>query len=60
MPYRSLEIGWFLLPDPTERLGPMPQGQLVTQIEDVLVDRRGNILVTDKNQGLWVLRYTGP
>jgi hypothetical protein len=54
------EIGWFMPPDPTVRLGPMPQGPLVTQTEDVLVDRRGNIFITDKNQGLWVLRYTGP
>ncbi|MBC8072728.1 MAG: hypothetical protein IAG13_30690 [Deltaproteobacteria bacterium] len=54
------EVGWFLPPDPTDRLGPMPEGPLVTQTEDVLVDRRGNIFITDKNQGLWVLRYTGP
>lgn len=53
------EVGWFLPPDPTVRLGPMPEGPLVTQTEDVLVDRRGNIFITDKNQGLWVLRYTG-
>ena len=31
----------------------------MTQSEDVLVDRRGFIYLTDKNQGLWVLRYTG-
>jgi hypothetical protein len=54
------EVGWFMPPDPTTRLGPMPQGPLVAQTEDVLVDRRGNIFITDKNQGLWVLRYTGP
>lgn len=54
------EVGWFLPDDPTERMGPMPQGPLVTQTEDVLVDRRGNIFITDKNQGLWVLRYSGP
>jgi sugar lactone lactonase YvrE len=32
---------------------------LVTQIEDVVVDRRGYIYCTDKNHGLFVLRY-GP
>jgi hypothetical protein len=26
----------------------------------VLVDRRGYVYITNKNQGLWVLRYTGP
>lgn len=54
------ETGYFLPPDPRKRYGPMPEGQLVTQTEDVLVDRRGYIFITDKNQGLWVLRYTGP
>ena len=28
--------------------------------EDVLVDTRGYIYVTDKQWGLWILRYTGP
>lgn len=54
------EAGFFLPPEPRRRFGPMPQGPLVTQSEDVLVDRRGLIYVTDKNQGLWVLQYTGP
>jgi hypothetical protein len=31
----------------------------VTQTEDVLVDTRGYIYVTDKQWGLWILRYTG-
>ena len=31
----------------------------VLQSEDVLVDIRGNILLSHKNQGIWVLRYTG-
>jgi myo-inositol-hexaphosphate 3-phosphohydrolase len=33
---------------------------LVLQTEDVVVDIRGFIYITDKNQGLWILRYTGP
>jgi myo-inositol-hexaphosphate 3-phosphohydrolase len=37
----------------------MPEDRLVVQTEDVLVDRRGYIYITDKNQGLWVLQYTG-
>ncbi len=37
----------------------MPASKLVTEVEDVLVDRRGYIYITDKNQGLWILRYTG-
>jgi hypothetical protein len=39
--------------------GPLPR-DFVTQTEDVLVDTRGYIYVTDKQWGLWILRYTGP
>ncbi|MBF6210514.1 hypothetical protein IU487_05550 [Nocardia puris] len=59
-PYAIRETGYFLPPDPTHRYGPMPEGALVTQTEDVVVDRRGYLYITDKNQGLWILRYTGP
>jgi hypothetical protein len=51
------EVGYFIPPDPTQRYGPMPEGRLVVQTEDVLVDRRGFIYITDKNQGVWVLKY---
>jgi hypothetical protein len=53
------EVGYFVAPDPTERRGLLPATGLVTQSEDVLVDRRGNIFVTDKNHGIYVLRYRG-
>ncbi|GAB3996302.1 LVIVD repeat-containing protein [Nocardioides marmoraquaticus] len=59
-PRQPREVAWFLPPDPTRRYGPLPNGDLVVQSEDVLVDRRGFIYVTDKNQGLWVLRMTAP
>ena len=35
---------------------PIPIGKLVTQTEDVLVDTRGNIYITDKQWGLYILR----
>ncbi len=54
------EIAWFIPPMPTKRVGPMPATKLVTQTEDVLVDRRGNIFITDKQWGLWVVRQTAP
>ncbi|MFL2546640.1 MAG: LVIVD repeat-containing protein [Candidatus Rariloculaceae bacterium] len=57
-PRNPQEIGWFLPPDPTERRGPLPRGALALQSEDVLVDTRGNIFVSHKNQGIWVLRHT--
>src|SRR5450759_59977 len=49
-------VGYFIPPQPTKRVGPMPASKLVTQTEDVLVDRRGNIYVTDKQWGLWIVR----
>jgi hypothetical protein len=53
------EVGYFLPPEPTQRHGPMPEGELVLQSEDVVVDRRGYIYLSDKNQGIWILRRTG-
>ncbi|WP_431912235.1 LVIVD repeat-containing protein [Nonomuraea jabiensis] len=53
------EVGYFVPPDPTRRYGPMPEGRLVAQTEDVVVDRRGYIYISDKNQGVHILRYTG-
>ncbi len=52
------EVGWFIPPAPTKRIGPLP-AKLTNQTEDVLVDTRGNIYITDKQWGLFVLRYTG-
>jgi len=57
-PLVPMEGGWFIPPQPSERAGPLPR-DLVTQTEDVLVDTRGYIYVTDKQWGLWILRYTG-
>lgn len=56
-PRLPVEVGYFIPPEPRKRYGPMPEGELVTQTEDVLVDRRGFIYITDKNQGLWILKY---
>jgi hypothetical protein len=33
----------------------MPEDKLVVQTEDVVVDRRGFIYISDKNQGVWNL-----
>ena len=58
-PTASREIGFFLPPDPRKRYVVFSKGKLVAQTEDVLVDTRGYIYITDKNQGLFVLKYTG-
>lgn len=52
------EVGWFVPPDPAVRRGLLPK-KLVAQSEDVLVDARGYVYLTDKNHGLYILRYTG-
>ena len=54
------EVGYFIPPEPTRRYGPNPTTKLTIQTEDVLVDRRGYIYITGKNEGLWILKYTGP
>ena len=59
-PRRPVETAWFVPPTPDRRAGPMPETCLVTQTEDVAVDARGNIYITDKQWGLFILRYTGP
>jgi hypothetical protein len=58
-PRAPREVGYFVPPDPTERRGILPAGRLTAQSEDVIVDARGNIYLTDKNLGLYVLRFTG-
>ena len=50
------EIAYFIPPDPGERFGLLPKTRLVCQTEDVLVDARGNIYISDKNHGIYILR----
>jgi hypothetical protein len=57
-PYLPVESGWFIPPNPNSIPGARPSVP-VNQTEDVLVDTRGYVYVTDKTWGLWVLRYTG-
>jgi hypothetical protein len=53
------EIAYFIPPDPPVRIGTKPS-TLVAQTEDVLVDRRGCIYISDKNQGIYTLRLKEP
>lgn len=54
-PLHVREVGYFLPPDPERRFGVFPT-RLVAQSEDVIVDARGYAYVSDKNQGLYVVR----
>jgi len=49
------EIAYFVPGDPQVRVGAKPS-KLVAQSEDVLVDRRGFIYLSDKNHGIHILR----
>lgn len=58
-PFMPIEVGHFVPDDPPVRRGPVPD-ELVTQFEDVLVDDRGYAFCTDKNRGLFVIRFEPP
>jgi hypothetical protein len=49
------EVAYFVPPDPRERRGPLPT-TLVAQSEDVLVDARGFIYISDKNHGVYIVK----
>ncbi|HEX9465474.1 MAG TPA: hypothetical protein VGB82_22960 [Alphaproteobacteria bacterium] len=58
-PRLPTEVGWFIPPNPKEPR--RAQGGMVTvnQTQDVLVDTRGVIYISDSAGGVWTLRYTG-
>jgi hypothetical protein len=58
-PLLPREVAWYLPDDPTTRRGPLPATALTSSSEDVLVDVRGYVYLTDKNHGLQILRRTG-
>jgi hypothetical protein len=49
-------IAYFIPKYPKERRGLLPKG-MGTQTENILVDARGYIYITDKNHGLFILRH---
>ena len=58
-PLHVREVGYFMPPDPVRRFGVLPT-RLVAQTEDVIVDARGYAYVSDKNQGLYIVRANIP
>jgi hypothetical protein len=58
-PLHVREVGYFMPPDPVRRFGFFPT-RLVAQTEDVIVDARGFAYVSDKNQGIYVVRARTP
>ncbi len=51
--------GCYIPDDPVRRLGQLPK-DLVHQAEDVIVDARGFIYMTEKNSGLYIMEHTPP
>jgi hypothetical protein len=59
-PRLPAETGWFIPPNPSTPKVGQGGALKVNQTQDVLVDTRGNIYVTDSAWGIWILRYVGP
>jgi hypothetical protein len=59
-PRLPVEVGYYIPPNPKKKLSPMlPRTAHVAQSQYALVDRRGFIYMSDWNQGIFVLEYTG-
>jgi hypothetical protein len=54
-PWLPKEVAFFEPPDPVERRGKLPT-KLVCSSEDVVVDARGVIYMSDKNHGVYLLK----
>ena len=54
------EVGWFLPPSPTKSVQSQGGALVSNATQDVLVDTRGNIYVSDSAWGVWIVRYAGP
>ncbi len=59
-PRLPVETGWFVPPNPATPMRSQGGFLTVNQTQDVLVDTRGFIYLTDSAWGIWVARYTGP
>ncbi|MBV9119308.1 MAG: hypothetical protein JOZ39_01265 [Chloroflexi bacterium] len=58
-PLRPEIAGYYVPDDPARRLGLLPT-DLVHQAEDVLVDARGVIYMTEKNSGVYIMEAALP
>jgi hypothetical protein len=58
-PFRPVEVGHYVPPDPDKLVDPRPNRPKVIQSTDVYVDRNGLMFLTDKNAGLNILQFEG-
>lgn len=55
------EIGYFIPPNRAKEAGkPGDGGGGTSNGAEVVVDTRGYIYMSDRSQGIWILKYTGP
>ena len=54
-PVMPREVGYFVPPVPRQRRGIFPK-TMTPQSEDLIVDARGNIYISDKNHGVYIVR----
>jgi len=52
------ELGYFIPPNPTKRDMVLPT-EMIVQTEDVIVDNRGYAYTSQKNDGIYIVRYSG-
>ena len=58
-PRLPVETGWFIPPNPSAPKRAQGGMVSVNQTQDVIVDTRGYIYITDSAWGIWILRYNG-
>lgn len=58
-PFRPVEVGHYVPPDPATLVDPRPNRPRVVQSTDVYVDKNGLMFLTDKNAGLNILQFEG-
>jgi hypothetical protein len=58
-PYRPVEVGAFVPPQPTQLMDHRPNRPNVIQSSDVFVDAEGLVYSTDYNGGLYILEFQG-
>jgi len=51
------ELAYFIPPNPTKREMILPT-KMIVQTEDVIVDKRGYAYISQKNDGIYIVKYT--
>jgi hypothetical protein len=55
-PHDPFVDAYYIADDPKDRIGPVPS-ELVHQAEDVIVDRRGVVYMSEANSGIYIFNH---